>query len=108
MGARAQVLIEDEKVYLYTHWGADTVFDDVKQAITSPQGKGRADDPEYLARIIFEVLVGDERGTETGFGIGTSKHGDIEKLVTVNCEEQTVTFEDLYSGKKETRKFEEL
>lgn len=83
MGARAQVLIEEEGVYLYTHWGSGTIKEDVQRALDSERGKARKDDPEYLARIIFEEMIGDERGSETGFGIGTSEHGDIDILVTV-------------------------
>lgn len=84
MGARAQVLMEDTGVYLYTHWGADSIADDVRAAVNSPQGQGRLHDPEYLARIIFERMIGDDRNTETGFGIGTEIHGDIEVLVRVS------------------------
>jgi hypothetical protein len=96
MGARAQVLIEDDGVYLYTHWGAGSIEDDVLKALKSDAGQGRLNDSEYLARIIFEVMIGDERGTETGFGIGTTQHGDIEKLITVNCGQGLVTVHDMY------------
>jgi hypothetical protein len=84
MGARAQVLIKETGVYLYTHWGSGTIKEDVQNALNSPQGKNRLNDPEYLTRIIFEHLIGDERNTETGFGIGTEIHGDIDTLIVVN------------------------
>jgi hypothetical protein len=91
MGARAQVLIKDEGVYLYTHWGSGNIVADVRTALRSGAGRNRIDDPEYLARIIFDVMQAGEHGTETGFGIGTSEHGDIDILVTVDCANRTVT-----------------
>lgn len=83
MGARAQVLVKDTGVYLYTHWGSGSVKDDVQRALNSERGQSRKHDPEYLTRIIFEELVGDERGSETGFGLGTEAHGDIDTLIVV-------------------------
>lgn len=85
MGARAQVFIEDAGVYLYTHWGADSIEDTVNESLNSERGKSRRGDGEYLARIILEDMIEAEggRGEETGFGIGVSQHGDIEKLITV-------------------------
>lgn len=86
MGMRAQVLIEDTGVYLYTHWGSETLPDVVKKTIA----KGwRLNDPEYFTRILFEAMLENEsaRGSETGFGIGTAEHGDLEyPAIKVNCE----------------------
>src|SRR4051794_39693025 len=93
MGARAQVLIQDEGVYLYTHWGSGSIVDDVRQALKSEAGRNRVDDPEYLARIIFDVMKDGDTTGETGFGIGTSRHGDIDVLVTVNCDKRTVAID---------------
>lgn len=85
MGARAQVLIKDTGVYLYTHWGAETLEDVVTKSLDSERGKNRRSDDEYLTRIIFEDMIDAEEahGDETGFGIGTQQHGDIEKLVII-------------------------
>ena len=91
MGDRGQVLIKDEGVYLYTHWGATVLVDVVKKAIAK---KWRWDDAEYLARIIFDEMIGSEQGEQSGYGISTSKHGDIWRLVTVDCENGKVTVED--------------
>lgn len=93
MGARAQVKIKDTGVYLYTHWGAGRIFDDVIQAISK---QWRWDDPEYLTRIIFDSMKRSDIESETGYGIGTSQHGDIEKLVVVDCASKHVEFLDLY------------
>lgn len=82
MGARAQVHIEENGVYLYTHWGASGLITDVAQALKK---KWRWNDPDYLTRIIFDYMVGDEWGTETGFGIGTQENGDNEYIIHIKA-----------------------
>ncbi len=92
MGARAQVFMKDEGVYLYTHWGSGSLVDDVRQALASPAGRNRWGDPEYLAHIIFDVMEGVDHGGEYGYGIGRSAHGDLDyEPITVDCKNQTVT-----------------
>lgn len=94
MGSRAQVHIKDTGVYLYTHWGANHIEQDVIRAI----GKQvRWTDPEYLTRIIFDSMKGNNIESETGYGIGTQVHGDIETLVTVSCDKKTIRVEYMYS-----------
>ena len=105
MGARAQVHIKDTGVYLYTHWGAGHIFEDVAEAI---QKNWRWDDPEYLTRIIFDCMKRSDIEGETGFGIGTAKHGDIEKLVVVDCKSQHVEFLDLYEPSTAWISFKEV
>lgn len=95
MGMRAQVHIEDTGVYLYTHWGSETLADVVKETVKEG---ARLNDPEYFTRILFEKMIDaeDARGTETGFGIGTTAHGDLEyPPIEVNCRIGTVkVYED--------------
>ena len=109
MGDRGQVFIADEGIYLYTHWGATELIDLVRVSLAK---RDRWDDPEYLARIIFCAMIkGDEDGT-TGYGIGTTKHGDIWRLITINCkmgkiwindndEINSYTFEEFIKATKE-------
>jgi hypothetical protein len=78
-------------VYLYTHWGATELAKKVQEAIAK---KWRWDDPEYLARIIFDCMKGNDIDSGTGYGIGTKKHGDIWCLITVDCKSQTVIVEE--------------
>jgi len=92
MGDRGQVLILPDKVYLYTHWGASDLEKTVQEALNH---NWRWDDSEYLARIIFDTMISDDQGNETGFGIGTSLHTDVYKLVTVDCKNQTVKVEQI-------------
>ncbi len=107
MGARAQAKVIQQvyqegqeptegAVYLYTHWGAESIVNDVATALDKPEGRGRWDDDEYLTRIIFDEMSRDEHGTETGYGIGLTEHGDIEVLVIVNTVKGTVEVKDLY------------
>lgn len=95
MGCRGQILIEDTGVFLYTHWGANRMVDDLKKALSLHK---RWDDDEYLARIIFCQLVKDDIDGTISYGIGTSQHGDIEKLISINCQEETIEVNDLYMG----------
>jgi len=90
MGDRGQVLMVDEKVYLYTHWGASDLVETVRRALARRQ---RWNDPGYLARIIFCEMVGDDVKGETGFGIGTTDHEDVWKQISVDCKSQKVFIE---------------
>ena len=107
MGDRAQVLMKDEGVYLYTHWGAYTLPKDVAVALDSQAGRGRWEDPEYLARIVFDCMKKDDTTGETGFGISTHE-GDAQFVIevdsakqTVRHEDQSYTFEEFISAYKE-------
>ena len=91
MGTRAQVFMKDEGVYLYQHWSGNDLMDTVIRAVNSDVGRGRQDDPEYLARIIFCEMVKDDIAGETGYGIGNTQYADIEYLVTVDCKAKTIT-----------------
>lgn len=102
MGARAQVKIEDEGVFLYTHWGSGEIEDDVRKAL---QRRQRWTDPEYLARIIFSQMTKGQEEGETGFGIGTSQHGDIDVLITLNCSTQTIKVQDIWEKTEEEYTF---
>lgn len=95
MGDRAQVKIvskyADTPVYLYTHWGASDLDAAVFRAVAK---KWRWDDHEYLTRIIFDEMTMGSQGEETGFGIGTSLHGDVWRVIEVNCDTQTISIVD--------------
>lgn len=91
MGARAQVLIEDTGVYLYTHWGSGSIIEDVRDALNSEAGRARQNDPEYLGRIIFDVMKDGETDVETGFGIGTKAHTDLDFApIAINCSNRSI------------------
>lgn len=90
MGDRGQVYVhegDEPGVYLYTHWGASHLTNTVKGALAK---HWRWEDGEYLARIIFEEMIAGSEHTETGYGIGTQLHGDVWKVVDVDCATQHV------------------
>lgn len=87
MGERGQIQIGN--VYLYTHWGGAELKETLKSALSRKQ---RWDDEEYLARIIFCEMIKGEEQEETGYGIGTSKHSDLNyPLLVVDIENQQIT-----------------
>lgn len=95
MGDRGQVEVkmydDDPSVFLYTHWKAHDLHQDVARALNSRAGRGRGNDHEYLARIIFDVMKGDDVTGETGYGIGTTKHSDLAlPPIVVDPNTQTV------------------
>src|SRR5437660_5047331 len=91
MGDRGQILMKNSSVTLYSHWGASKLVEDGKSAL---QRKARWDDEEYLTRIIFcQMIKGDEDG-ETGYGISTSIHSDIWRLISIDVIGQTIEVKD--------------
>ena len=94
MGDRAQIAIKisnDSRVYLYTHWAGSELIDTLKAALK--RGKNRWNDEEYLARIIFAEMVKGDLMAETGYGIGTEMHGDIEHPVPIlDCQTQMISW----------------
>ena len=93
MGCRGQIYMKNSGVYLYTHWTGDGLKDIVKEALAK---NWRWDDEEYLTRIIFDVLTEGDHGSETGYGIGTEIHGDLDNpLITVDVDNQAI-----YVGEK--------
>lgn len=90
MSTRAQVYMKETGVYLYRHSDGYDLPNTVRDALLRKQ---RWDDAEYLARIIFSEMIRDRLDDETGYGIGVELHEDIQYLVTVDTEEQTVKVE---------------
>lgn len=83
MGARGTIGVVDvdgAAVWLYTHWNGDALADVLQEALSRRE---RWDDASYLARIVFEVLLGNDRGGTTGFGIQAHPAPDanVEYLV---------------------------
>lgn len=98
MGARTQVKIVGEydypPVYLYSHWGAGgPTINDVRDALAREQRWG---DAEYLARIVFCQMVKGQEETETGFGIGTVMHSDIQEMIVLDLESQNIYYQENY------------
>jgi len=98
MGDRGQVHIFygrhklQHNIWLYTHWDAESLINIVRNAMR--RGEDRHGDPEYLTRIIFsEMIQNDIRGTY-GYGIGNSQHGDVWRVVEVDCTTKNIIVYD--------------
>ena len=104
MGDRGEVYIKDENVRLYTHWDAEELIKTVKRALSK---KWRWDDAHYLGRIIFDEMIGNNQGTETGFGISTGQT-DAWRIIQIDCENQTVSIEEYEKFVLKDQSFEEF
>jgi len=93
VGDRANVAVkqgdEDKYVYLYSHWGGHELPLDLQAALKRNQ---RWDDYQYLARIIFQQMIGEDKG-ETGYGISASLCDNERPILVVDCEKQQVRVE---------------
>jgi len=107
MGDRGNIVIEHrgERIYLYTHWGGSEI---VQVAQTALAKKWRWTDPEYLARIVFDVLTEGQHGEETGFGIGTSAPDNEHPFVVINTTRQVIYADDPDRGKFDEVFFKEF
>ena len=78
---------EESPVVLYTHWGADEMFRDLKEVLSR---KKRWSDPAYLSRMIFSKMIRHDIDGETGYGIQTCNISDAEQEILVDCDRQEV------------------
>lgn len=85
MGDRSNIVIENtygtpSRIYLYGHWAGERIAKSAVHGLNS----GRATDPDYLARVVFENMIvrSESLGTETGYGIA-ARLGDNEHPVLV-------------------------
>jgi len=96
MGDRGNIVIRQSAgtnsgdVWLYTHWGGTDIPEVVKRALAKKQ---RWDDKSYLARIIFQELVGDDKGG-TGFDLSTRLQDNEHDLLVVDIPSQKVCVVD--------------
>lgn len=94
MGDRGNILVKQygpknegpEYVYLYTHWSGHELPGILQDALKK---KWRWTDESYLARIIFQEMLGDDEG-ETGYGISARCMDNEHPFLIVDCQEQTV------------------
>ena len=96
MGDRGQIKITAQglpDLYLYTHWGANSLPQVVANALA--RGRGRLSDDEYLNRIIFSEMIQGEVLEETGYGIGFGEHGDVWRVVEINYDDRTAVVREI-------------
>lgn len=92
MGDRANIVMvydNDEKIYLYTHWGGYRLATDLQHALI--RGESRWDDDSYLARIIFSEMIQGEVLEETGYGISPYMCDNEHPLIYVTPKKQEVS-----------------
>lgn len=89
MGDRANVKVIDGKsaVFLYSHWGGSELPATLQTAL---KRRKRWDDGQYLARIIFDAMVGEHQGGETGFGISSVVGDGDGRILEVDVDLQEV------------------
>jgi len=95
MGDRTNIVVTDgpdHRVYLYGHWSGGKYILNGAAALKKAIADRRETDPQYLARIVFDEMVGNHRGGTTGFGI-TARIHDNEYPVLVLGDNATVWFE---------------
>lgn len=94
MGDRANILIksDDEQICLYSHWDGFNLPSVLQSALV--RGKDRADDFQYITRIIFnEMTKGNEMGL-TGYGITTKVYDNERDIITFDADALTITVGD--------------
>ncbi|MHC1728024.1 MAG: hypothetical protein AB9866_18820 [Syntrophobacteraceae bacterium] len=98
MGARRNIALkytQGQKIYFYTHWGAEELEETLRKALS--RGKDRWGDESYLARIIFSEMIKDEVMETTGYGIAPYECDPEYTTIEVDLENKTVDgklFED--------------
>jgi hypothetical protein len=92
MGNRGNIVVRGSgsQVFLYTHWQGYEVPGLARIALAKRQ---RWDDPQYLARIIFDTMTHGRHGEETGFGITSVICDNGYPLLIVDCDKQQVFLE---------------
>lgn len=88
MGERNYIYLENDGIYLYSHWDTQkylyqVVIDALKR------GRERWDDSQYLNRIIFCELIKEDVLGLTNYGI-SKEIWDGQVAVTVDIKKQTV------------------
>lgn len=93
MGDRANIAVQfdgkqNKRVWLYTHWGGSDL--DQTLAAALDRGRGRWNDDQYLARIIFCEMIQGSVLDETGYGIGVEPGDNEYPFLVVDCKTNTV------------------
>jgi hypothetical protein len=99
MGDRANFGFRDSKeniVFLYGHWAGHRMLENLADAVQIAHP--RWNDEAYATRITISQMIGDEWGSETGWGITVNQLADNEhKVPIIDWKNKTFTLmeEDL-------------
>jgi hypothetical protein len=94
MGARCTFVFkqsEDHGVALYSHWGEDSMYEDLAAALQ--HAAPRKGDESYYIRMAISYLIKDSLMDETGFGIyacDPSDQGFMDHPITIDLTDSTV------------------
>ena len=100
MGARCTFVFkqsEEQAVALYSHWGEDSMYQDLAGALRHAKSRIDMPDVSYATRMAISYLLQDDILSETGYGIyavnpndlGFMDHPVIIDLVNRNVEDDT-------------------
>lgn len=99
MGARCTFVFkqsEDLAVALYSHWGEDSMYKDLAQALQ--HAAVRKGDNEYYVRMAISYLMQDSILEETGFGIYACNPNDLgfaDHPILIDLTNNTISHDDV-------------
>ena len=92
MGDRAVFGFKSEghTLFLYSHWGGDEQLATMQEVIR--KAEPRWGDPDYATRIAVSHIIGEQWGSETGYGLSIDGfvHPDYDYAYVVDWETRTV------------------
>lgn len=89
MGDRANVYIHEGDrpgVYLYTHWDGTELPKIVRESLMTPRATRRSTDIAYLTRIVFEDMIKNDLGSETGYGVSADVGDGEDRIVDIDVD----------------------
>jgi len=99
MGARCTFIFkqsEDLAVALYSHWGEDSMYQDLAQALQ--HAAVRSGDKEYYTRMVISHLLKDSILDETGFGIYACNPNDLgfmDHPIIIDLTDNTISHDNV-------------
>jgi hypothetical protein len=99
MGARCTFVFkqkEDLAVALYSHWGENSMYEDLARALQ--HASVRKGDDEYYTRMIISYLLKDSVMDETGFGIyacNPNRLHFVDHPIVIDLANNTITHDDI-------------
>ena len=107
MGARCTFVFkqsEDLAVALYSHWGEDSMYEDLAEALQ--HAAVRSGDREYYVRMAISHLLKDSILDETGFGIYACNPNDLgfmDHPIIIDLTDNTISHDNV--GHKDINSF---
>lgn len=96
MGARCTFVFKqskDQAVALYSHWGEDTMYEDLAASLQHAMPRIEMRDHAYATRMAISYLLQDSILDETGYGIyacDPSDQGFMDHPITIDFTDGTV------------------